>query len=459
MGKIVENELNRALKPHLLYLVILEGNDELFCKIGVTSNDVETRFKDDKYNVISSRVIKFKDGVSARGVESLLLERILNYDTKYRPLQTFGGYSECYEANAYRDISLILQTIVNHDVYKVEEKLPTLKLPALKLIPINNFSYLGLDYQVRLISQILLDNDFGRYIVDRLKTTYFDNEWLRIIFHIIEEYYDDNDVIIDIDSIVLILDLTDEITIGFIKTQIEQIKKANLKDARKIQNIAAKFCKRQQLLKIIDEAQILLDGDLDNVIDADDLMSSTFIDGTRYFEEKGTTVNGFIGELTKPLSELDIVLKHNKQGGESLGTIPTLTGEGKIKAQERVNFMLNALEESKAKEEKKGQYRKTKVVKISETVEQRFYLGDERWFKNNVLHRDGDLPAVIYATGDKEWYKNGKQHRGADLPSSIKVSGEKRWYKNGIRHRKKGPAIIFSKGAEHFYIDGERVKK
>ena len=34
------------------------------------------------------------------------------------------------------------------------------------------------------------------------------------------------------------------------------------------------------------------------------------------------------------------------------------------------------------------------------------------------LHRENDLPAVIYTSGEKEWWKNGKLHRdGADETS------------------------------------------
>jgi hypothetical protein len=29
------------------------------------------------------------------------------------------------------------------------------------------------------------------------------------------------------------------------------------------------------------------------------------------------------------------------------------------------------------------------------------------WHLNGLLHRDGDLPAIVYSDGDKTWYKNG----------------------------------------------------
>jgi len=51
--------------------------------------------------------------------------------------------------------------------------------------------------------------------------------------------------------------------------------------------------------------------------------------------------------------------------------------------------------------------------------------------KNNKLHRDDDLPAVVYVGGTQEWYKNGQLHRD-NLPAIIYSSGYKYWYKYGI---------------------------
>jgi hypothetical protein len=36
--------------------------------------------------------------------------------------------------------------------------------------------------------------------------------------------------------------------------------------------------------------------------------------------------------------------------------------------------------------------------------------GDHYWFKNNGLHRDNDLAAIIYYDGRQCWYKNGVQY-------------------------------------------------
>ena len=43
--------------------------------------------------------------------------------------------------------------------------------------------------------------------------------------------------------------------------------------------------------------------------------------------------------------------------------------------------------------------------------------GTQRWYKEDKLHRDGDLPAFIGADGTQRWYKEDKLHRDGDLPA------------------------------------------
>ena len=59
------------------------------------------------------------------------------------------------------------------------------------------------------------------------------------------------------------------------------------------------------------------------------------------------------------------------------------------------------------------------------------YWGNTEYYKNGVLHRDGDLPAVISSRGDLEYWKNGKRHRD-NGPAVIRKNGVCSWYKNGV---------------------------
>lgn len=77
------------------------------------------------------------------------------------------------------------------------------------------------------------------------------------------------------------------------------------------------------------------------------------------------------------------------------------------------------------------------------------------WWKNNVYHRDGDLPAVEYANGTRLWYSNGVLHRDGDLPAVEYANGCKEYWKKGKRHRDGDlPAVDFPSGHKEYWKDG-----
>src|SRR5205085_11526473 len=41
------------------------------------------------------------------------------------------------------------------------------------------------------------------------------------------------------------------------------------------------------------------------------------------------------------------------------------------------------------------------------------------YYRNGMIYRDNDLPAIEYHNGSKKWYKNGKVHRDDDKPAMI----------------------------------------
>lgn len=69
-------------------------------------------------------------------------------------------------------------------------------------------------------------------------------------------------------------------------------------------------------------------------------------------------------------------------------------------------------------------------------------VGNKFWFENgNVPHRDGDLPAVEYSDGRHiSWYKNDLLHRNGDQPADIYVNirqtkRTQKWYFWGKLYR------------------------
>ena len=49
------------------------------------------------------------------------------------------------------------------------------------------------------------------------------------------------------------------------------------------------------------------------------------------------------------------------------------------------------------------------------------------------LHRDGDLPARIWANGGQEWWVNDQLHRDGGKPAIIGADGKQEWF---IRDKK-----------------------
>lgn len=88
-----------------------------------------------------------------------------------------------------------------------------------------------------------------------------------------------------------------------------------------------------------------------------------------------------------------------------------------------------------------------------------YYVNDD-----GLLHRDGDLPAVINTDGSQHWFRNGRRHRDNDQPAAIYTSesfynGSQYWYINGELHRDNNqPAVIYGDGSKEWYVDGKRVR-
>ena len=57
--------------------------------------------------------------------------------------------------------------------------------------------------------------------------------------------------------------------------------------------------------------------------------------------------------------------------------------------------------------------------------------GNKFWYKDGLLHRNDDLPAIEWANGDRYHYENGLLHRYGNLPAIVSAVGYKVWYVNG----------------------------
>jgi hypothetical protein len=125
----------------------------------------------------------------------------------------------------------------------------------------NTLEFLGHDYQVRLIAQILTDRKFANNIIDILDQNYFKQESLRLIVATIKEAKEKDDIIPDVGSlqIRLLENIPSEMQRKFILSHLEEIKNASLHDTVKIQSIATNFCKQHELKKALKRIDKIID--------------------------------------------------------------------------------------------------------------------------------------------------------------------------------------------------------
>jgi len=131
----------------------------------------------------------------------------------------------------------------------------------------NSLGYLGYDYQLRLIAQILTDRKFANSIIDIVDPNYFEDPYLRVVAATIKDAKMTDDIVPDIGSLEfrLLEDVKDDVQRKYAISQLRKIQDANLHDTLKVQDIAMKFCKQQELKKSVNEiTKIINKGDIED---------------------------------------------------------------------------------------------------------------------------------------------------------------------------------------------------
>ena len=54
----------------------------------------------------------------------------------------------------------------------------------------NNFGYLGYNFQIKLLNQLILDKNFTNSIVEVIEARYFDNQYFKLVMQMIKEYHE-----------------------------------------------------------------------------------------------------------------------------------------------------------------------------------------------------------------------------------------------------------------------------
>jgi hypothetical protein len=139
----------------------------------------------------------------------------------------------------------------------------------------DSLGYLGLDYQMRFVAQLLTDNRFAQSIIDIVDPNYFADPYLRVIVATIKDAKEHDDIIPDMGSIEfrLLEDIKDDIQQKYAISQLNKIKNTSLYDTLKVQDIAMKFCKQQELKKSIKSIQTIIDkGDFESYDECESIL-------------------------------------------------------------------------------------------------------------------------------------------------------------------------------------------
>ena len=129
------------------------------------------------------------------------------------------------------------------------------------------FDYLGTTFQQQLLNQIIVDKDFSRSIIDVIETDYFDNKYFKIITQMIKEYYLKYEHTPNFETLKQLTksEIQQEMASKIIIDTLTKIKDVSIEGAEFVQEKAMKFCKQQELQKVMHTAQkIIDDGEFEN---------------------------------------------------------------------------------------------------------------------------------------------------------------------------------------------------
>ena len=52
-----------------------------------------------------------------------------------------------------------------------------------------NFEYLGNNFQLQLLNQMIVDKDFAHSIIEVIEPSYFENKYYKLFVQMVKEYY------------------------------------------------------------------------------------------------------------------------------------------------------------------------------------------------------------------------------------------------------------------------------
>ena len=130
-----------------------------------------------------------------------------------------------------------------------------------------NFGYLGNSFQIQLLNNIVIDKDFANSIVDVLDPKYFDNQYFKLIMQMVKEYYMKYEHAPTFATLEQLTksEITSPMAQKMVLDMLSEVKEAPTEGNSFVQEKSLKFCKQQELKKVMTKAQKIIDkGDFES---------------------------------------------------------------------------------------------------------------------------------------------------------------------------------------------------
>ena len=201
-----------------------------------------------------------------------------------------------------------------------------------------NFGYLGNTFQIQLINQLILNKEFARAIIDVLDSKYFDNQYFKIITQMIKEYYVKYESVPTFETLDQLTrsEISSESARKIVLDTLTQIRDVSFEGHQFVIEKALKFCKQQELQKVMTKAQKIIDkGDFESYDQLEEMVNKALQVGEIDEAEHDVFTNldqvldeDYRHPIPMGIIGIDNLLKGGLAKGE-LGVILAPTGVGK----------------------------------------------------------------------------------------------------------------------------------
>ena len=201
-----------------------------------------------------------------------------------------------------------------------------------------NFEYLGNGFQQQLLNQFVLDKEFAHTIIEVIEPGYFENKYYKIILQMVKEYYQKYENTPSFSTLEQITksEIPDGAASKIVLDTIKNIHDAPIEGTSFVQDKALKFCKQQELQKVMGKAQKIIDsGEFENYETLEEMVREALQVGQRnegvadVFSNLDEVLNeDYRHPIPMGIPGIDRLLKGGLAKGE-IGVILAPTGVGK----------------------------------------------------------------------------------------------------------------------------------